>query len=690
MNKNNYKKSLQKLLLAFAGFTSLSLHGQNLITNGSFESGITTDWNNLAGDNGTATFSSTTGDAAEGTTALKVEVTLKGTNPWSIQSLHTTTPLIAAQPHTLTFYAKSDSDRTLNVVVQNEQYLATQVKLSTTWTKYTWNFTSAETSPMLRLQFPEVGTYYIDNIVLVNLSVVGDLKIDVTPTTNYQTMVGFGGALTWYCDLITKNNKKTEIVDLLFNDLGTDIVRFKNWYYPSGYPAEKSTATMEESYFKGHFDATNELYALGKQANPNLEVLLSSWTPPSAYKSNSAQNMGTLKKENDKFIYNKLGAYYKDVLDSIKFNPDYFSFQNEPGYANANWATCEWRPTETTEFPGYDKGLDSVYQAIKDRSFVPKIIGPETENIGNAVWDNTLNTFTSMTTPVATKPYLHAYAYHLYNYAGSPNNVGPVGLNTIKSNFGDKPNFMTEFSSENFDWLQTADAIHQTVVEANASAYIYWELMWEAASKNALIKIDDTTGNYSVGNHYYALKHYSKHVNKGYQRIAIAGGNSLTKISGYLNPARNEITLVALNNNVNSQGINLNLGAHVVSDASAYQSVAGNFYQSLGAVNTTQLQTLPAKSITTYVIKLEEVVSVSDELAIGEEALKAYPNPFESNIKVDVNGAFAYELFDLAGSSLEKGTGSNQSAIGAALPKGTYLLKVRQDDHTRVVKVCKN
>lgn len=690
MYKNNYKKSLQKLLLAFTGITSLGLQGQNLLTNGSFESGITTDWNNLAGDNGAATFTALTGDATEGTTALQVQVTQKGTNPWSIQSLHTATPMIAAQPHSLTFYAKSDSARNLNVVVQNENYLATTVKLSTTWTKYTWNFTSAETNPILRLQYPEVGTYYIDNIVLTNLSVVGDLKIDITPSTNYQTMVGFGGALTWYCDMITKNNKKAEIIDLLFNDLGTDIVRFKNWYYPSGYPAVKSTATMEEGYFKGHFDATNELYTLGKQTNPNLEVLLSSWTPPIAYKSNNAQAEGTLIKENGKFVYNKLGQYYKDVLDSIKFNPDYFSFQNEPGFSSPSWSTCEWRPTETDEFPGYDKGLDSVYHAIKDRAFVPKIIGPETENIGTAVWDNTINTFTSMTTPVANKPYLHAYAYHLYNYAGSPNNVGPAGLNTIRDNFNDKPNFMTEFSSESFDWLQTADAIHQTVVEANASAYIYWELMWEAASKNALLKIDDTTGNYSIGDHYYALKHYAKHVDKGYQRIAVAGGNSLTKISGYLNPARKEITLVALNNNVNSQGVNLNLGSHVVTEATAYQSVAGNFYQSLGAVNTAQLQTLPAKSITTFVITLQDIVSDVQDLSLTEESLKAYPNPFENNIKVDVKGAFAYELFDLAGSSLEKGFGSSQSALGSSLPKGTYLLKVRQDDNTKVVKVCKN
>lgn len=660
--------------------------GENLLTNGSFESGVT-NWLNLAGDSSVASFDVIATDAIDSIHSLKTVVSVLGKNPWSIQSIHDVTTLTLSKPYILSFYAKADvAGTTINVVIQNTSYLSQSFTLTTTWTKYEWAFAAAETDPQVKFQYPNVATYFVDDVRVVDPSGTGKLNIAIAPATSYQTMVGFGGALTWYCDMVTKNPKKSELVNLMFSDMGTDIVRFKNWYYPKGYPATKSTDTMEVDYFKGHFDATNELYTLAKQANNNIEVLLSSWTPPSAYKSNGVQPEGTLKKNNGQFMYEELGSYYKDVLDSITFNPDYFSFQNEPGYINSGWATCEWRPTETTDFPGYDKGFDAVYNAIKTRSFVPKLIGPETENLGSAAWNSGVNTFRDMTTPVVSKPYLYGYAYHLYNFAGSPGNISANTLNMVKNEFGDKPNFMTEFSSNNFDWLQTADAIHQTVVEANASAYIYWELMWDTASKSALIKVDND--GFTIGDNYYTLKHYAKYIDKGYKRVAVTGGNSLVKVSAFLNPTGDQVTLVALNNNTEAKDLTFDFGANAVGSATAYRSESGNFYQTLGAVNLAQGHTLPAKSLTTFVVNLDGLTGLRDTEKAGLQ-MKAYPNPFENAMTIALDGAFQYQLFSLSGMELERGSGNNQINIGQSLSKGTYLLKTSQNHLTNTVIVNK-
>ena len=67
------------------------------------------------------------------------------------------------------------------------------------------------------------------------------ISIDVSVLK--QEMVGFGGSMTWYSDRMTASDDKEEIADLLFTELGIDIIRFKNWYYPDGYPAVTNTTS---------------------------------------------------------------------------------------------------------------------------------------------------------------------------------------------------------------------------------------------------------------------------------------------------------------------------------------------------------------------------------------------------------------------------------------------------------------
>src|SRR5687767_15956663 len=69
------------------------------------------------------------------------------------------------------------------------------------------------------------------------------LKITIDPAVTYQEMVGFGGALTWYSERVLTSSKKDEILNLIFKDLGADIIRFKNCYYPDNYPTVTTTTS---------------------------------------------------------------------------------------------------------------------------------------------------------------------------------------------------------------------------------------------------------------------------------------------------------------------------------------------------------------------------------------------------------------------------------------------------------------
>lgn len=421
----------------------------------------------------------------------------------------------------------------------------------------------------------------------------------VDPAVTYQEMIGFGGSLTWYSERITSSPQKEQICKLLFEDPGTDIIRFKNNYYPQGYPTVKSPATMENGSIKTLWSVTGDLYTTAKQLNPEIQVLVSSWTPPSALKSNNNLREGTLKKDNGAFMYEAFGEYWYDMLDNLQFNPDYISIQNEPGWITPDWETCEWRPTETAEFPGYDAAFDAVYNKISTRTNPPEMIGPEAENIG---YSSKLggNTFAVFSDPLKNKSSLAAYAYHTYNFPASALIAQTkADLNMIRDTYGNKPCIMTEYS--NFTWLNTAWFIIQNLNEANAAGYIYWLMAWADSNNDSMIKLT-SAGAYTLTPFYYVMKHFSKEVDRGYVRIKVL--SPLTPMSGFIDPSGRKITVVAVNPETDPVNYEFEVTGKTVKSIRAVQTDAVNSYKETQPVGVERYIILKPKSVTTVVLEL--------------------------------------------------------------------------------------
>jgi glucuronoarabinoxylan endo-1,4-beta-xylanase len=593
----SFPRKFTSLIGAFI-FTALpSLHAADAIevANGDFELGYSNGWNHLAGNGGSATYSDETSSPHQGSHALKIVVNTLGVNSWDIQSLGPSISLTVGKEYQFSFWGKSAEPGTsINTIIQNTVYTAKSHSLNTSWTRYTWKFTAQETSPSIRLRYPELGTVWIDDIRLEEVvPVVGPVTITLSPEIEHQTMVGFGGALTWYSSWMYNGTKADEINQLMFDDLGLDILRLKNWYYPANYPAQ---TTMDPT---NSFDAAKKFYDAAKAINPDIEVLLSSWSPPANLKSNGDRNNGgTLTQDaNGNYQYNEFAQYWVDCLDNLGWTPDFLSFQNEPGWL-APWESCLFDPTETATNAGYAEAADAIWNAIKDRPNVPKLIGSEAEN---------MNAFFDLNTPLLAKPYIAAHAYHNYNI-GNEAQIDSAStieaFNTIRDSFGDRPNWMTEHSRSDFDWITAAKAIHSTVSEANASAYIYWTLAWSDSDPGYMIGLTSSDfSSYKIGPHFYMLKHYAKHVNKGYKRIETAGSNTHVKVTGFLSADRGSITLVAINANSTAQQLTLNHTLSI-SGIEGYQSVVDNYYQAMTGLDSANSIDLPAESMTTLVLTL--------------------------------------------------------------------------------------
>lgn len=421
----------------------------------------------------------------------------------------------------------------------------------------------------------------------------------IDPSVTYQEMIGFGGSLTWYADRIITSPQKNQICQLLFEDLGTDIIRFKNNYYPNGYPAVKTTDVMENPSIKNLYTITSDLSAIARQYNPDIQFMVSSWTPPSALKSNDNLREGTLKKEEGAFMYEAFAEYWNDVLDHLPFQPDYISIQNEPGWVTPDWETCEWRPTETADFPGFVNAFDAVWNKISTRANPPKMLGPEAENIGHSSKLGG-NTFGLFSTPVKNKQHLAAYAYHTYNYSVSTLIAQTkADLNMIRDSYGNKPCIMTEYS--NFTWLNTAWFIIQNLNEANASGYLYWLMAWSDTNSDSMIKLT-SSGSYSLTPFYYVMKHFSREIDRGYVRINVL--SPLIPMSAFIDPSGKKITVVAVNPTVEAANYDLEVTGKSIKSIRAVQTDAVSNYRETAPVGADQYIILKPKSVTTVVLEI--------------------------------------------------------------------------------------
>lgn len=425
----------------------------------------------------------------------------------------------------------------------------------------------------------------------------GQNQLYVNLDEKHQSMFGFGGALTWYSDRIVSSPNSEEIYRLIFEDLGLDILRLMNWYYPLDYPNNKSPESMVslpyDSDYKTMFEANHLFYEKAKSYNPDIITLLSSWGPPSALKSNDNLREGTLKKNSfGEFVYDEFAEYWNDVLDHIRFHPDFISIQNEPGYTNEDWITCKWAPYETGELPSYTEAFDRVYAKIKDRPDAPVMIGPEAEN---------LNAFNGFADALREKEYCPVYAFHPYNFnENSSMESISAGLEDLHKNFEEKPNMMTEFSG--LSWMNTARFIHRSLVDAQTSGYIYWELVWESENQS-LISINQA-GEYTITPLYYVFKHFSKYVSKDYWRVHVDPRIAYVEASGFVSPDGKRATVIL----INPQSIDLDyeivLERGNISKVEGFQSKEGEFFQSMNDLGDGSFVPVAGNSITTLNIHL--------------------------------------------------------------------------------------
>lgn len=606
--------------------------GKSVIDNGDFSNG-STGWTNYSG----GTFTVQSGVARSGSAA---EVTGR-VNVWDGPAQAITGEIATGQTINVTAWvriagAASDSASVSLRITYGDgtkeeyPYLGGTTANDTGWTLVsgvgTFKPTTANVAGVtIYFQGPKAGvSLYVDDVAATVSAPTGGIgtgdvgggaTVVIDPATTYQTLEGFGAAVGWFGGKLTGHSKATELYSILFKDLGLDILRFRNRY------GRTSTASNDEGSNWESLVASEDL-KIFNGAKTSLGhaplILLTSWSPPGTLKasgvercsSNNSNNNTTctLAKTNGTFGYTAFGKYWADAITYYSgkgIKPDWISIQNEPDFVPGDWEGCKFTPSETTDFPGYDKALAAVHAALP--SSHPRILGPETLGVHYSKVQNYAAALDASL--------LDGWAAHLYETGndqvedwrtpGPDSYVAPMkGAASVS---GGKSIFATEFAT-NADngtegGFETAWLIHNALAEADFGAFVYWDMIWTGNA--GLVTLNDTS-NYKIRDQYYAMRHFSKFTDPGDKRILASSNLQALRASAWASKSGGQITVVLLNTGSTEQAVHLSDCGQKVVAKEVYRTIfkpgSSTLWADITAASANGTVTMPARSVATVVL----------------------------------------------------------------------------------------
>lgn len=424
-------------------------------------------------------------------------------------------------------------------------------------------------------------------------------QVFVSFDRRFQVLEGFGASVAWYHDRIT-GDTPGGLYEMLFPELGIEFLRLRNRF-------ERSESGDKE------LEQEKEIVARATKALGHApRILLTSWSPPSGLKASGKERCRgnkdcTLKKVNGQFVYEEFGEYWKQSLEfygTLGIYPEFISPQNEPDFIPGDWEGCKFDPTESENYPGYDRALAAVHKHLSTIKNPPKILGPETLGIHYGKIQNFMSAL--------DQKLLAGMAHHIYEQGTDgiwdwrkpgPDSyvdemIGAAACTKL-------PIFQTEFQTDDDGGkeggFETAWLIHHSLVEEGVVAFLYWDLVWQGAS--GLVGMNGRSPK--VRDQYYSVRHFSRFTDPGYQRIAAGSDAKGILSSAYISPDEKQLTVVILNTLSEPVSLEIDNGGFASTSVKALRTTyrPGNSqrWADLGVIAPDTRVRMPSRSIATFV-----------------------------------------------------------------------------------------
>lgn len=360
--------------------------------------------------------------------------------------------------------------------------------------------------------------------------------VAVDPDRRYQSMVGFGAAMTDASADLIENTlppaSRDRLIEELFGSDGLAIAFLRvpigasdfsaRHYSLDDMPKGESDAALSHFAFTRETETQVAALLAARAVNPQLALMASPWSAPGWMKDSDSLIKGQLKPS----AYPAFADYFSRYIGEMAARGlpvGWISVQNEPDFEPADYPGMRFQPAARAQFIGQYLG-----PMLEARGQTTKILDWDHN------WDQPQNPLAVLANPDAAR-YVSGVAWHCYG-----GNVDAMGK--VHAAYPDKDVFFTECSGGDWapDWRQTLGWMTDNLIISATRFGSRGTLLWNLALDErhgphlggcgdcrAVVTIDRANGTITRNVEYYVLGHASRFVKPGARRIASSEGGSV-------------------------------------------------------------------------------------------------------------------------------------------------------------------
>jgi glucosylceramidase len=378
--------------------------------------------------------------------------------------------------------------------------------------------------------------------------------INLYPEVEYQTILGFGGAVTeaagYAFSKLTKENQE-KALELYFGGSGNGYHLMRSHidscdFSLGTYAAMNDPEDTEMNSFQQEREEQYILpllRAATKKAGKAFDLMLSPWSPPAFMKTNGDRTHGgKLKKEYRKAWAEYICRYIKEY-EKKGFHVNRLTIQNEPA-AVQTWDSCIYSAEEEKVFL-----RDYLYPTLSEQGL---------DHIRLNIWDHNKERMYERAKEIIdeeTIGMVDGVAFHWY----SGDHFEAITL--THEAFPEKELIFTEgcveYSRFSADQLKNAQMYAHDIMgnlNAGMTGFIDWNIFLDEKGGpnhvgnycDAPIMVNTQTGELMVKLSYDYIGHFSKYIEPGAKRIGLSKYSSELEVTAFKNP-KGSLVLVALN-----------------------------------------------------------------------------------------------------------------------------------------------
>ncbi len=442
--------------------------------------------------------------------------------------------------------------------------------------------------------------------------------VTITPSQQYQTIQGWGTSMAWWANIIGgwSDSQRTALADALYDPtkgIGLNLARYN---FGADGPGNVCESQMKAGRNVPSFEPTNGTYNWSNDANQLWFAQAAKARGADIFEGfvNSAPAwmlLNSCTAGGPSGAENLSSAHYTDFANYIATIAQHFhdSFGitlqtvdpfNEPSHT---W----WSSTGTQEgmmvTPASQSTIIPLVAAAlaqNGASAYTAVSAPDDNRVNESISD--YNAYSSTAIADMAQWNTHAYGGSDADRNSAYTNIGQGAHKRLwMSEWG-----ITAQGTQIAAALTLSHEILDDEQNLHPSSWVAWQAVNEAGDTPDSVwglAYRDSNNNITYPSRYYAMGNYSKFVREGYQVI---GNNDANTLTAY-NASTKTLAIVSTNSATSSTTVSYDLSnfSSAGTTATPYQTSASENLAQLSGItiaNNTFSSTLPAQSITTFVI----------------------------------------------------------------------------------------